>query len=438
MFYKLLFSYDMKNAHVISIGNELLIGDTINTNASKIGNYLTESGFEVSRGFTIPDNPHIIRKQVHRSLKIADLTIVTGGLGPTHDDVTKKVVAEIFESELVEHAPVMEHIESIFKKRGFSLSASNREQAMIPQACEVLFNKMGTAPGMWFHRNGNYLALLPGVPYEMEYLMEFEVMPKIKTVFPEQDVWVTEYFKTAGIPESTLSDRVGSLEEFVANGVGIAYLPNPSGVTIRISANGNTPEAAGGKLKILRSQLNERAGDYIYGKGKNLKLAEVIGTILKEKNLSIAVAESCTGGFVANEITNIPGSSAYMKGGIIAYSNEIKIKTLSVDADDINREGAVSKTVAIQMADGVSKAFNADIGISTTGIAGPGGATPEKPVGLVWMGFSIQGYNFALKAIFTNNRLVNKERTAMVVLECIRRQLLGIQGTPYELKPHYP
>ncbi len=428
----------MKKAHIISIGNELLIGDTINTNASKIGIYLTETGFSVDRVFTIPDDPEAIHEHISFSLSQADLTIVTGGLGPTHDDVTKRVVSEIFKCRLVNKKVVLEHIRQIFKKRGFKLSQSNIEQAMVPEVCDVLFNKMGTAPGMWFHLENRYLAVLPGVPYEMEYLMEHEVVPRIRNTFPFLDACVTEYYKTAGIPESTLSDHIGNLDEFVNNGVGVAFLPAPSGVTIRISASGENNEVAEEKLKFIRQQLKERAGAYIFGKGKNLKLAEVIGRVLNERNLSIAVAESCTGGFLGNELTNIPGSSVYMKGGVIAYSNDVKSGLLGVNKEDLENFGAVSKQVAIQMAIGVASLLNADIGISTTGIAGPGGGTTEKPVGLVWMGFSFQGNTFALQTIFSNDRLINKERTAATVLECVRRQLIGLHGYPYELKPNYP
>lgn len=422
----------MKNAHIITIGNELLIGDTVNTNASWLGSKLTESGFSVKKMISIPDDFDPIIENISASLIHADLTIVTGGLGPTHDDITKKAVAVLFESELVENEHVFTHIKKIFEKRGFVLSESNREQAFVPKVCEVLFNKQGTAPGMWFEKDGKYLAVLPGVPYEMRHLMEKQVSRKIAKYFPEPEKVITEYFKTAGIPESTLSDKVGNLDEYTSNGVGIAYLPNPSGVTIRISANSE------GKLVRLREKLQQRAGNYIYGKGKNISLAEVVGELLVKNNLTIAVAESCTGGMLANEITNIPGSSDYMMGGVVAYSNEVKENMLGVSKKSLDDEGAVSKTVALQMAKGAAEQLNANIGVSTTGIAGPGGGTEEKPVGLVWMGFWINGNHFALRSILSNNRLVHKERTVMVVLECIRRHLLQIDGYPYELKPQHP
>lgn len=420
----------MKNAHIITIGNELLIGDTVNTNASWLGSKLTESGFSVYKMVSIPDDFDPITVNISQSLKKADLTIVTGGLGPTHDDITKKAVAQLFESELIENERVLNHVKGIFERRGFVFSTSNREQALVPDCCEVLFNKQGTAPGMWFEKDGHYLAVLPGVPYEMKDLMETKVAQKIEDYFPDRDQIITEYFRTAGIPESTLSDTVGDLDEFTSNGVGVAYLPNPGGVTIRISANSEQ------KLVKLRKKLQERAGSYIYGKGKQLNLAEVVGELLVNKNLTIATAESCTGGLLSNEITDIAGSSRYMLGGVVAYSNEVKKSMLGVSQDSLDQYGAVSKAVALQMAKGAAEHLGADMGVSTTGIAGPGGGTEEKPVGLVWMGFWMNGEHFALRSVFTNDRLINKQRTVMVVLESVRRRLLDIESMPYELKPH--
>lgn len=420
----------MKKAHIITIGNELLIGDTVNTNSSWIGSKLTESGFSVQKMVSISDDFKPIIQNISDSLAEADLTIVTGGLGPTHDDITKKAVTQLFESELIEDEYVLNHVKGIFERRGFTFSKSNREQALVPKCCEVLFNKQGTAPGMWFEKEGHYLAVLPGVPHEMKYLMEARVTRKIEECFPDPEQIIIEYFRTAGIPESTLSDTIGNLDEFTNNGVGVAYLPNPSGVTIRISANSEE------KLVKLRETIHDRAGTYIYGKGKDLKLAEVVGGLLVNKKLTVATAESCTGGMLSNEITDIAGSSRYMLGGVIAYSNEIKRDLLGVSQDSLDQYGAVSKVVALQMAKGVAEHLGADIGVSTTGIAGPTGGTKEKPVGLVWMGFWINGEHFALRSVFTNDRLINKERTVMVVLETVRRHLLNIESMPYELKPH--
>lgn len=420
----------MKKAHIITIGNELLIGDTVNTNASWIGSKLTESGFSVQKMVSISDDFKPITQNISDSLAEADLTIVTGGLGPTHDDITKKAVSQLFESELVENEDVLNHVKGIFERRDFTFSQSNREQALVPECCEVLFNNQGTAPGMWFEKEGHYLAVLPGVPHEMKYLMNARVEKKLNECFDEREQIIIEYVRTAGIPESTLSDKVGDLDEFTTNGVGVAYLPNPSGVTIRISANSEK------KLVKLRETIQDRAGKYIYGKGKDLNLAEVVGELLVDKKMTIATAESCTGGLLANEITDIAGSSRYMLGGVVAYSNDAKMNVLGVSQESLDEYGAVSKSVALQMAKGVAENLGADIGVSTTGIAGPGGGTEEKPVGLVWMGFWINGEHFALRSVFTNDRLINKQRTVMVVLESIRRRLLDIESMPYELKPH--
>lgn len=428
----------MKQAHIISVGNELLIGDTVNTNASGIGSFLTGLGFDVNRVTTIPDLYEPLRNEISESLHQADLTVLTGGLGPTHDDITKKVVFELFGGEMITDKRVMKHIEQIFEKRGFEMSRANREQAMVPDSCDVLFNKKGTAPGMWFNRDGHCLAVLPGVPYEMEYLLGNGVREKIKETFTGLDVWVTEYFKTAGIPESTLSEQIGNLNQFVNNGVGVAYLPGPGGVTIRISASGKDENSAADKLRDLKKLVNERAGEFIYGKGKNTRLGEVIGKLLTDQKKSISTAESCTGGMLADRITNIPGCSRYMNGGVVTYSNESKVNILGVSEDDIEKYGAVSSQVALQMAKNVAQLYSANIGVATTGIAGPGGGTDEKPVGLVYMGFWIDGSHFALKTVFTEDRLINKKRSVAVVLDTIRRKLLGIDGTPYNLKPINP
>ena len=422
----------MNSAHIITIGNEILIGDTVNTNASWIGSRFTEWGFQVDRAITIADRYEAIQNFIEKSLNEADLTVVTGGLGPTHDDVTKRAVADLLNLDLMEDKSVLKHIRNIFEKRGFTMSQANREQALIPEGSSVLFNKKGTAPGIWLNREGHCLILLPGVPHEMKHLMNKRVAEKIPEVFPKTRQIVTEYYKTASIPESTLSEKIGDLDEYTTNGVEVAFLPGADGVTIRISADSEE------KLSQLRENLYDRAGDYIYGKGKNRTLSEVVGELLSEQGLSISTAESCTGGYVSHLITNTPGSSDYMIGGVVSYANQAKMKTLGVSKDDLEREGAVSKTVALQMAKGVAELYQTDIGISTTGIAGPTGGTEEKPVGLVWMGFYINGEHFALRGIFTKDRLLNKKRSAMVVLDCIRRKLSNSEGYPYELKPHSP
>lgn len=428
----------MKTAHIISIGNELLIGDTINTNASWLGRYLNEQGFDVEQIVTLPDSYDLLIKKMSESFNEVDFTIVTGGLGPTHDDITKKVIIDLFNTQLVLNKNVLNHIKKIFKVRGFTFSQSNADQALVPENSSILFNKKGTAPGLWIEEGGHVMAVLPGVPHEMRYLVENEITPRLDGEFPNRNLRSLRYFHTAGVPESTLSDEViGDLTEYLSNGLEVAFLPNAGGVKIRVGYGGDNFEQAESELEKFRSMILERAGDVIYGEGKVCELAEVLGELLVEQEKTIAVAESCTGGRVSDTLTNIPGCSRYMLGGIIAYANSVKMEQLSVKESDLEKWGAVSAPVALQMAKGVAERTGADIGVSTTGIAGPGGGTKDKPVGTVWMGFWTKSKHFALKGIFTDDREINKQRTSSVVLETVRRQLVGIESYPYNLTPVY-
>lgn len=428
----------METAHIISIGNELLIGDTVNTNAAWLGRLLNEQGFYVEQVVTLPDDYELLTDHIRASFDRADLTVVTGGLGPTHDDITKKVVTDLFDVGLKVDKNVRNHIKKIFEIRGFTFSQSNADQAKVPENAQVMFNKKGTAPGLWIEENSHALALMPGVPHEMKYISENEMIPRLDTLFPARKLRSLRYFHTAGVPESTLSDDViGDLSAFLNNGLDVAYLPSPGGVKIRVGYRGDDLEKAETQIDKFRSMLLEKAGDVIYGEGKHCRLAEVLGEELADRGLTIAVAESCTGGRVSDMLTDIPGSSRYMLGGVLAYSNSVKMSQLSVKESDLDEHGAVSSPVALQMARGVAEATGADIGISTTGIAGPGGGTAEKPVGTVWMGFWTADAHFAIKGIFTDDREINKQRTAMVVLETVRRQLKGIDSLPYHLTPVY-
>lgn len=423
---------------VISIGNELLMGDTINTNASWLGQFLAEHGVEVSRVHTISDDLELIKATIQQSMSEADLVITTGGLGPTHDDLTKKAVQEIFKSDLVVHQPTLDFIKSVFEKRNIPFTPSNYQQAEVPDNCEVLFNKQGTAPGMWFEADGRRLAVLPGIPYEMKHLMNRHVLPKIRQVAKNNDAFFySRYLLTAGIGESTLSDElIGSLDDHMQKGVSVAYLPNLQGVRIRISGTGGNQEEVLNRIEVVADYISNKARHLIVGEGKDLTLSEAVGNVLRQHGLNIAVAESCTGGMLCNQLTNIDGSSDYFLGGVVAYANSVKKKLLEVADQDFSKYGAVSKPVALQMAKGVAALTGADIGVSTTGIAGPGGGTPEKPVGTVWIGYWSQDRHFALKTLFTNDRIINKERSVAVALETVRRSVLGIEAMPYGLKPH--
>jgi len=428
----------MKTAHIISIGNELLIGDTVNTNASWLGRYLNEQGFDVKQVMTLPDDYDMLMAKMSESFETADFTVVTGGLGPTHDDITKKVIVDLFESKLIENKNVLNHIKEIFQRRGFKFGKSNADQALVPDICDVMFNRKGTAPGLWIDQDARAMAVMPGVPHEMKYLAENEITPRLYSIFPDRAVRSIRYFHTAGVPESTLSDDViGDLSDYLNIGIEVAFLPNAGGVKIRVGYRGEDIEQAESAMDQFRSMLLDRAGDMIYGEGKVCHHAEVVGEKLSELGKMIAVAESCTGGRLSDTITDIPGSSNYMLGGVLTYANSVKINQLSVKESDLETHGAVSAPVALQMAKGVAELTGADIGVSTTGVAGPGGGTMEKPVGTVWMGFWSENTHFALKGLFTEDRDINKQRTTSVVLETVRRQLNGIESFPYNLTPVY-
>jgi len=423
---------------IISIGNELLIGDTVNTNASWLGKFLTDQGIEVIRIHTISDDLALVRNTIGESLAEADLVITTGGLGPTHDDVTKKAVQDLFEAEMTIHKPTLGFIKKIFEKRNIPFSKSNYEQAEVPSNAEVLFNQQGTAPGLWFEENESLLAVLPGVPYEMKELATHKVKAKLDKLTGGNEQRFSRYILTAGVGESTLSDNViGNLDSFLNDNLAVAYLPSPQGTRIRISGYGHSEEEVNEHMKPVVDHIYERASELIVGEGKEFTLSEALGNILRERGLTLAVAESCTGGYVADSITNIAGSSDYFMGGMVTYSNRAKMDLLEVPDDVLKKSGAVSKPVALKMARSAASKFGADIGISTTGIAGPAGGTEEKPVGTVWIGYWSEKKHFAVRALFTNDRLINKERSSAVALEIVRRSVLGYEALPYDLKPQF-
>jgi len=420
---------------IISIGNELLIGDTINTNASWMGGFMTGLGFEVTEIHTISDELELIKSTIAYSMKHSDVVLCTGGLGPTHDDITKAAIADLFGSEMKLDKQVLDFIKKMFEDRNIPFSKSNHAQAEVPKNCEVLFNKMGTAPGMWFHERDCFLACMPGVPYEMKFLMKNPIAEKLRTIFGDVGFLYSRYLKTVGIGESTLSDTmIGDISDFLTNGVSLAFLPMAGGVTLRLNGKGSTKQEAEKSVNQLADHIYKSASRYIIGEGKDLTISEAVGKILIHQNKTIATAESCTGGMIANELTNISGSSKYMLGGIVSYANSVKINQLGVDASDLESEGAVSKAVVLQMAKGVAERLGADIGISTTGIAGPDGGSEEKPVGTVWIGYWSKDEHFAIKTLFTKDRLLNKERSMRTALEMTRRVLKGIDEMPYNLE----
>lgn len=415
----------------ISVGNELLIGETVNTNAVWIGSRLTELGISCHRVLTIGDDPNAIRSALDLAFGDSQLVVLTGGLGPTHDDVTKTTIAAYFDVGLVRHEPSHQRIRRLFQARGIPFSVSNETQADLPANAEALPNSQGTAPGFLIRHKGAALAVMPGVPREMMAIFSEELTPRVAALSGAEPL-IRHHIQVAGIGESTLSDLViGDVARFLTDGVQLAYLPHTHGITLRVSHGAVGGSAAARLLTHIRSA----AHDHIVGEGLDASLERTVVESLRSRAIRLATAESCTGGWISNLVTNVPGSSAVFTGGIVAYDNAVKSGHLDVPEAMLAQHGAVSKPVALMMARMAASRFGADIGISTTGIAGPDGGTPDKPVGLVWIGYWSAERHFAVKARFFRDRILNKERSAVMALEIIRRQLAGIRSLPYDLEP---
>lgn len=410
-------------AYIITIGEEILIGQTLNSNASYIGDKLSDLNISVVKNSVVGDKENDILAEFEIAWDKSELVLVTGGLGPTHDDVTRKCVVDFFNTTLVENDEILEDIKELFQKRNRKLTEINIDQAKVPKIAEAIKNSFGTAPGMWIEKNNKFFVVMPGVPYEMRGMMESTVLPRLKELVKNDEIILRKLLLTTGIPESYLYDRLGNLAELL-NGAELAFLPDQVGVKLRLTVSGKEEEAAN-KLVEVEQRIRAKTGRYIYGSNDE-SLEEVVGRLLSERELTIATAESCTGGMIGNVITNVSGSSKYFERGIICYSNAAKVEILKVDEDTLIEHGAVSTEVAMQMAEGVKATSGSDIGLSTTGIMGPTGATTDKPVGLVYIGYCDEKVCTAKKIIFGEDRLLNKQRTTQAALDLVRRQLLGI------------
>lgn len=410
-------------ATILSIGDELLIGQVVNTNASWLGEHLNGLGIDVIRVVTLGDDATAIREALAEAAAQSHLVIVTGGLGPTHDDLTLDVVAEYLGVDFTTHAPTLERIHQRFARRGQTAPERTQRLAQVPEGCDVLPNPVGIAPGLWTTLDADtILVILPGVPPEMKALFHDEVEPRLRQ---RADLRVIRHrtLLTAGIGESNLQEQLGDLAEHLGPDRRLAYLPGPSGVRLRLTATGEAPEDVEQRLDALEHQIRARAGEHIFGEGEE-HLEGVVGRMLEARGLTIATAESCTGGLLTDRITNIPGASTYMRGGVIAYCNSVKIDMLGVEPQALADDGAVSETVARQMARGARRALASEIGVSTTGIAGPSGGTPDKPVGTVWVGYADADGTFAQCYYFTDERILNKQLSTTAVLDLVRRRLL--------------
>lgn len=410
--------------HVITIGDEILIGQILNSNASYIGELFNDNSYFVTSSSSIGDDEQQIINEIKRVVEINDVVICTGGLGPTHDDVTLNAIVKYFETELVESKAVLEDIKELFDKRDIELTDTNRHQALIPKISEPIRNPNGTAPGIFIKKKDKLFFSLPGVPLEMRSMMTSFVLPKVQEIFPASSFTKNLTLLTTGIPESYLYDEIKSIDELIKQG-NIAFLPSQFGVRIRITSREKEEEKANEKIFEIEQQIRAKVGRYIYGKNEQ-RMEEVVGKLLKDRGLKISVAESCTGGLISSRITNVSGSSEYFERGIVSYSNGAKVEHLGIDEDLIIKYGAVSIEVARLMAEGMRAVSGTDIGLAVTGIMGPGGATDNKPVGLVYIGICDENVCTAKEFRFGNNRLFNKDRTSQAALEMLRRNLLGI------------
>lgn len=410
-------------AEIITIGDELLAGFTMNTNAAYISELLVQLGIEVHWISVVGDYKARLHDALNISMKRVDIILLTGGLGPTHDDITKKVVADYFDKPLIFHSEIYKRLEEYFKSRSRKLSPLNRVQAEIPEGAVVMENEIGTAPGFFISEQGKYIFVMPGVPAEMRRMMQASVIPHLQYLGMCKKT-LTKTIHTIGISESTLNEKFQSFHEMFPD-VLLASLPNQQGVSLRLTMIVPEKESQNTLFEAAVDFVRQAAGKYKFGEDEDT-LESVVGHLLLERKWKIAVAESCTGGLIAHRLTNIPGSSAFFDRGVIVYSNQSKIDLLGVPEHVLEPYGAVSAETAEAMAKGVRLISGSDIGLSITGIAGPSGGTTEKPVGLVFLGYTDKDRSITEKYIFSHDREMNKIRSAGYALELVRKMLQDI------------
>jgi len=411
----------MINVEIISIGDELLIGQTINTNASWMGGQLADNGIKVSHVVTISDTREAITTALQEGQKRSQVVLITGGLGPTKDDITKQVLCTYFDTELILDEQVLSHVESFFIKRNRPMLESNKMQAMVPEACEVLFNEQGTAPGMWFEKDGTIFVSMPGVPYEMKHLMHTHVIPRLTARFPSKKL-IQRTYLTQGIGESFLAERLRDWENSLrSEGLDLAYLPSPGMVKLRISSSSGNSE----RVAFYGEELKQMIPVYLYGEEEET-LPEVVGKLLQSKEQTVGTIESCTGGSIMASLTSISGSSAYVLGGLVTYSNDLKMKLADVSAQTLEDFGAVSEETVLEMAAGGKKTLGVDWAISVSGIAGPLGGSDEKPVGTVWIAIDGPGGKLSRNFLFGTDRQRTVQMTVLTALNLLRCEILGI------------
>ncbi|MBK8884353.1 MAG: competence/damage-inducible protein A [Bacteroidales bacterium] len=409
-------------AAIITIGDELLIGQTVDTNSAWMGAELSKSGFDIFRITSIHDRKSDIKYALDEAGKEADVVLITGGLGPTSDDITKQTLAEYFSTRLVMNFEVLGMIEEMMSRRKFGMNDNNRRQAEVPESCRVLTNGAGTAPGMWFEKDGTIFVSMPGVPNEMKYLMNEHVLPELNKRFTSQII-IHRNIMTYGTFEARLAEILTDFEAALPTNIKLAYLPSSGVIKLRLTATGNEQESLEALVNEQVKSLYKTIPEFIYGENEE-SLEMVIGKLLSKKKRSLSTAESCTGGEIAHLLTSVPGSSNYYRGSVIAYDNSIKSSILRVKEETLSKYGAVSEEVVKEMAEAARTIFKTDFAVATSGIAGPGGGTEAKPVGTLWMAVATENGTIAEKRVFGNDRISNIKRFSLAALNLLRLQII--------------
>lgn len=410
----------MQNScEVITIGDELLIGQVIDTNSAWIGQELNKIGLEIVQKTAISDSREHIIAALENAKTRANIILMTGGLGPTKDDLTKYTLAQYFNCGFRTDEKVLHHVTEIFRKFNRPMLDINIQQADVPEICETIFNELGTAPGMWFEVDGRIYVSMPGVPYEMKAMMENFVLPRIMKLGKNQHI-IHKTLVSVGKGESFLSKEIEDIENSLPENIKLAFLPNYNIVRMRLTAKGANKEDLLQQVNEYANQIKDRVGEYIVT-DEDTPMQDLVGSLLKDNNKTIATAESCTGGFIAHLLTSIAGSSAYYKGSVISYDNSIKINELGVKQEILDTVGAVSEETVLQMAKGVREKMDTDYSVATSGIAGPTGGTETKPVGTVWIAASSQTETVAKKYRFHGTRQAIIERSAIMALDMVRK-----------------
>ncbi len=419
------------DGELLTVGTELVLGLTVDTNAAELGRALAAAGVRVVRRTSVADEPAAIREAVLAARGRAGLLVVSGGLGPTKDDLTKKAVAEALGRPLRQDPAVLARLEELYRRRGITkMPEANRSQAEVPEGATVLANRWGTAPGLWIEDgDARVVVLLPGVPAELRGLLEEEVLPRLRarleaTAGGGSEVVRSRVLRTTGIAESALADLIGDPARLLPRGVTLAFLPSTDGTDLRLTAWRLPAAEADAALEAAARALRPKVGAHLYGEG-DADLAAVVLDLLEQKGAHLAVAESCTGGLIGARLTAVPGSSRVFRGGVVAYDDDVKLHLLGVGAEALGAHGAVSEAVAREMAVGAARALEAEAAVAVTGIAGPSGATADKPVGTVWIAVAWRGDVRAFTHVLPGQRDAVRRRAAQWALDYLRRTVAG-------------